>query len=93
MLIQGAYTADVRKLMECVESKEAPLIQMVRTHQHHTNSVLVETVKNFENSFQSGSKHINHTIKEKWEDRRMNGQFPRNLDAKFVDKEQSPTDG
>jgi hypothetical protein len=23
----------------------------------------------------------------------MNGQFPRNLDAKFVDKEQSPTDG
>jgi len=32
--------------MECVESKEDPLIRIVGTHQHHTNSTLLQTVKN-----------------------------------------------
>jgi len=28
-------------------------------------------------------------IKEKWDEKMMYGQFPRNLDEKYVDKEQS----
>jgi hypothetical protein len=37
MHIEGAYTAEVMKLMEYVESKADPLIQIIRTHQHHMN--------------------------------------------------------
>jgi hypothetical protein len=53
ILTEGAHMAEVMKLMECVESKEDPLIQIVRTHQHHTNSTLLQKVKNFKKCFQS----------------------------------------
>jgi len=33
----GAYIAEVMKLMVYVESKEDPLVKTVRTHPHHTN--------------------------------------------------------
>jgi len=49
---------DVTKLTEYVESKEDPLIQIVRTHQHHTNSTLLQTVKNFKKYYQSVTKKI-----------------------------------
>jgi hypothetical protein len=35
--LQLVYIVRVMKLMEYVESKEDPLIQIVRTHQHDTN--------------------------------------------------------
>jgi hypothetical protein len=41
MQTEGAYTAEVTKLKEYVESKEDSLIQVVRTHQPHTNSALL----------------------------------------------------
>jgi len=43
MQIEGAYVAEIVKLMEYVESKEHSLKQVVRTHQHHTNSTLLHT--------------------------------------------------
>jgi hypothetical protein len=51
--IEGAYIAEIKKRMEYEESRQAPLILAVRTGQHHTNSSLLQTVKNFENYFQS----------------------------------------
>jgi hypothetical protein len=41
-LMQGgaAYIVKLMKLMEYVEGKEDPLIQVVRMHLHNTNSVL-----------------------------------------------------
>jgi hypothetical protein len=44
------------KLMEYVVSKEDTPIQTVMTHQHHTNSTLLQTVKDFKISFQSETK-------------------------------------
>jgi hypothetical protein len=58
MQIEGANTAEFMKLMEQVESNEDPLIQIVRTHQHHTDSTLLQTVKNFKKSTQSKTKRI-----------------------------------
>jgi len=46
--------------MECVESKEDPLIQIVGTHHHHTNSTLLQTVKNVKKPFRSETKQIKH---------------------------------
>jgi hypothetical protein len=56
MQTEGAYTAEVRILMEYVESKESLLIQIVRATQHHRNSILHQTVKNLKKYFQSETK-------------------------------------
>jgi hypothetical protein len=58
MQVEGAYIAETRNLVEYVESKEDPLIQIVSTHQHNTNSALLQTANKFEKSFQSETKQI-----------------------------------
>jgi hypothetical protein len=91
MQVEGAYIAETLNLVEYVESKD-PLIQIVRTHQHNTNSALLQTANKFKKSFQSETKQIKNitqNIKGKWEEKRMHGQFPHSLDEKLVDKEQS----
>jgi hypothetical protein len=47
MQIEGDYIAEVMKLMEFGQSKEDPLIQIVRTHQHHTDSTIRQIVTKF----------------------------------------------
>jgi hypothetical protein len=47
MQVEGAYIAETVNLVEYVESKEDPLIQIVRTHQHNTNSALLQTDNKF----------------------------------------------
>jgi hypothetical protein len=93
MQVEGAYIAETINLVEYVESKEDPLIKIVRTHEHNTNSVLLQTANKFKKSFQSETKQIKNiitqNIKGKWEEKRMHGQFTRSLDEKMVDKEQS----
>jgi hypothetical protein len=93
MQVEGAYIAETLNLVEYVESKEDPLIQIVRTHQHNTNSALLQTVNKFKRSFQNETKQIKNiitqNIKGQWVEKRMHGQFPRSLDEKLVDKEQS----
>jgi len=42
--------------MEYVESKEAPVLQNIRTHQYHINSIQLQTVKNFKKYLQSETK-------------------------------------
>jgi hypothetical protein len=57
--------------VEYVENKEDPLIKIVRTHEHNTNSTLLQTANKFKNSFQSETKQIKtiitQNIKGKWE--------------------------
>jgi hypothetical protein len=54
---------------------------------------LLQTANKFKKSFQSETKQIKNIItqnlKEKLEEKRMRGQFPRSLDETLVDKEQS----
>jgi hypothetical protein len=47
MRVEGAYIAETLNLVEYVESKEDPLIQIVRTHQYNTNSALLQTANKF----------------------------------------------
>jgi hypothetical protein len=58
MQVEGAYIAETINLVEYVESKEDLPIQIVRTHQHNTNSVLLQTANKFKKSFQSETKQI-----------------------------------
>ena len=78
--------------MEYVDKKEDPLIQVVRTHQHNTESAVLQTARCLKAEVQRETK-INEKIaektKERWHGKRMHGQLPRNLDEKLVDIEQA----
>jgi hypothetical protein len=49
--VEGAYIAETLNLVEHVESEGDPLIQIVRTHQHNTDSALLQTANKFKKSF------------------------------------------
>jgi hypothetical protein len=86
--VEGAYIAETLNLVEYVESEEDPLTQIVRTHQHNTNSALLQTA----NKYKANKKYNNSEFKRQMgrkKDARTHGQFPRSLDEKLVDKEQS----
>jgi hypothetical protein len=61
MQTEGAYIAEVIKLEEYVEHIQYPLMQIVRTHQHNTNSTLIQTVTKFKKSLQSDTTQIKDT--------------------------------
>ena len=79
--------------MEYVDRKEDPLIQVVRAHQHNTDSAVLQTARCLKTEVQKETRKMKDTIvektKERWHGKRMNGQLPRNLDEKLVDIEQS----
>jgi hypothetical protein len=65
MQVEGAYITETLSLMEYIESKEDPLIQIVRIRQHNTNSALLQTANTFNNFFQSETKQIKNIITQK----------------------------
>ena len=73
--------------------EEGPLIQLVRTHQHNTDSVVLQIARSLKTEVQKEIRKMKHSIaektKERWHGKRMYGQLPRNLDEKLVDIEQS----
>jgi hypothetical protein len=84
MQIEAAYMTEVIKLKEYVEHTEVPLMKIVRTHQHNTSSTVFHTATNLQKSLQSDTKQIITTtarnLKERWEAKRLHGQFPQSLD-------------
>jgi hypothetical protein len=90
MQIERAYTAQTIKMDQYVECKEDPLMQIVRTHQRNTNSTLFPTATNFKKPLQIDTKQIKNTtaqnMKERWEAKRLHGQFPHSLDEELIDK-------
>jgi hypothetical protein len=73
--------------------QEGPLIQVVRTHQHNTDSTVLRTARCLKTEVQRETRKIKGSIEEKtkgrWQGRSKHGQLPRNLDEKLVDTEQS----
>jgi hypothetical protein len=63
MQVEGAYIAETLNLVEYIESEEDPLIQIVRTHQHNTNSALLQTANKFNKAFQSETKQIKNKLR------------------------------
>ena len=93
MQLEAAHAVEITKLAEYVGRKEDPLIQVVRTHQHNTDSIVLQTARCLKTEAQKETRKMKDRItektKEKWHGKRMHGQFPRNLDEKLVDIEQS----
>ena len=47
--LKEAQVVEISKLTECVDSKKNPLIQIVRTHQHNTDSTMLQTEASSQN--------------------------------------------
>ena len=43
MQLESAHTVEITKIVDYVDRKEDPLIQVVRTHQHNTDSAMSQT--------------------------------------------------
>jgi hypothetical protein len=78
MQVEGAYRAETLNLVEHVENKEDPLIQIVRARQHNTNSTLLQTDNKFKKYFHSRTKQIekyNSEYKRKMRRKRCTDNF------------------
>ena len=92
MQLEAARAVEITKVVEYVDRKEDPLIQAVSTHQHNTDSAVLQTARCLKAEVQRETKikeRIAEKTKERRHGKRMNGQLPRNLDEKLVDIEQS----
>ena len=91
MQLEAAYAVEITKLVEYVDRKEDPLIQVVRTQQHNTDSAVLLTARWLKTEVQKETRKLKDSItektKERWHGKRMHGQVPRNLDEKLVDIE------
>jgi hypothetical protein len=93
MQLEAAHAVEITKLVEYVDRKEDPLMQVIRTHQHNTDSPVLQTARCLRTEIQRETRNMKENIaektKERWHGKRMNGKLPRNLDEKLVDIEQS----
>ena len=93
MELETAHAVEITKLVEYVDRKEDPLIQVVRTHQQNTDSAALQTARCLKTEMQRETRKMKGSIAEKtkdrWHGKRIHGQLPRNLDEKLVDIEQS----
>jgi hypothetical protein len=91
MQLEAAHAVEITKLVEYVDRKEDPLIQVVRTHQHNTDSAVLQTARYLKTEIQRERRKdsIAEKTKERWRGKRIHGQLPRSLDAKLLDIEQS----
>jgi len=51
MQLEAAHAVEITKLMEYVDTKKDPLIQVVRTHQHNTDSAVLQTARYFKQKY------------------------------------------
>jgi len=92
MQLKAAHVVDITKLVKYVDRKEDPLIQVVRTHQHNTDSAVLQTARYLKTEVQRETRKMDSIAgktKERCHGKRMRGQLPRSLDEKLVDIEQS----
>ena len=93
MQLEAAHAVEITKLVEYLDWKEDPLIQL----SEHTN--ITPTQQCYRQLYASRQKYkketrkmkesITEKTKERWHGKRLHGQLPRNLDEKLVDIEQS----
>jgi hypothetical protein len=84
MQLEAAHAVEITKLVEYVDLKEDPLIQVVRTHQHNTDSAVLEAARCLKTEVQRKTRKMKDSIaektKERWHGKSMHGQLPRNSD-------------
>jgi len=54
--VEAVHTVEITKLVRCVDGQENPLIQVVRTHQHNTDSTVLQTARFLKKKLQKENK-------------------------------------
>jgi len=65
MQLEAAHAVEITKLVEYVDRKEDPLIQVVRTHQHSTDSTVLQTARCLKKEVQKERRKSKESIAEK----------------------------
>ena len=60
-----AHAVEITKLAKYVDRKEDPLIQVVRTHQHNTDSAVLQTARCLKTEVQKEARKMKDSIAEK----------------------------
>jgi hypothetical protein len=55
--LEAAYAVEIIKLVEYVDRKKDPLIQVVRTHQRNTDSAVLQTVRYLKTEVEKNKKN------------------------------------
>jgi hypothetical protein len=69
MHLEETYILEITKLLECIDSKESPLIQMFRMHQHNFSSLVLETAICMKRELQRGTRQIKDSTVDKTKER------------------------
>jgi hypothetical protein len=67
MQLEAAHAVEIAKLVAYVDRKEDPLIQVVRTHQHNTDSGVLQTARCLRTEVQRETRKMD-SIAEKTKD-------------------------
>ena len=68
MQLEAAHAVQITKLVEYVDRKEDPLIQVVRTHQHNSDSAVLQTARCLKTEVQKEKRKMKDSIAEKTKD-------------------------
>jgi len=69
MQLEAAHAVEITKLAEYVDRKEDPLIQVIRTHQHNTDSVVLQRIRCLKTEVQKETRKVKDSITEKTKER------------------------
>jgi len=62
MQLEEANAVNITKLVEYVDRKEDPLIQIARIHQHNINSARLQTASCLKTAVQRGTRQMKDSI-------------------------------
>jgi len=65
MQLEAAHAVEITKLAEYVDRKEDPLIQVVRTNKHNTDSVVLQRARCLKTEVQKETRKVKESIAEK----------------------------
>jgi hypothetical protein len=69
MQLEAAHAVEITKLVEYVEKKEDPPIQVVRTRQHNIDSAVLQKARRLKTEVQRETREIKESIAEKTKER------------------------
>jgi hypothetical protein len=65
MQLEAAHAVEITKLVEYVDRKEDSLIQVVRTHQHNTDSAVLQTARCLRTDVQRETRKMDSIAEKK----------------------------
>ena len=78
MQLVATHAEEITNLAEYVDRQEDPLIQVIRTHQLNSDSVVLKRARCLKTEVQKETRKVKDSIaektKERWQGKRMHGQ-------------------